>query len=137
MSRQYARTQAFKFLYELEIMNDDLPEQRRLFLTIYPFQNAHDLAFFDELVRGVRDNLSAIDETIRPYLRKWSLDRLPTVDRCILRLAVYEMLIGKTVAPPIAISEAMLLAKEYADEGAHQYINGVLGSITRANPTEG
>lgn len=83
------------------------------------------------LVRGVADNLASLDETIEEFAHRWSVPRMPAVDRNILRLATYELLHEDTPAA-IVIDEALELAKDLSTEKSSPYINGVLESIRRS-----
>jgi N utilization substance protein B len=84
------------------------------------------------LVEGVTEHLARIDELITTYAEGWSLDRMPAVDRNLLRLALYELLWCDDVDDPVVIDEAVELAKELSTEDSPRYINGVLGRVQRA-----
>lgn len=91
-----------------------------------------------EIVDGVSDHQGEIDALIVQYAEGWSLERMPGVDRALLRLAIWEMLHNPEVPPVVAISEAVLLAQEYSTDDSSRFINGVLGNIaTHAVATEG
>ena len=82
-----------------------------------------------ELVTGVSEHRRKIDELIATYAQGWDMDRLPTVDRNIMRLALFEILWSDGLADAIAIDEALVLAKELSTEESAGYIHGVLGRI--------
>ena len=86
----------------------------------------------ERMFKGVSDNLPQIDADIAANLRGWTLERLSRVDLAILRLGAYELMLGE-VTPGVAINEAVELANQYSTEKAGPFINGVLGSISRAN----
>lgn len=88
-----------------------------------------------ELVRGVIENRERIDDTIRQTAPAWPLDQIATVDRNILRLAIYEILIDNKVPMRAAINEAVELAKEFGGETSPKFINGVLGSVSLLTTT--
>lgn len=88
-----------------------------------------------ELVRGVIENREYIDETIRRTAPAWPLDQIAAVDRNILRLAIYEILIDNRVPMRAAINEAVELAKEFGGETSPKFINGVLGSVSLLTTT--
>ena len=88
-----------------------------------------------ELVRGVIENRERIDETIRLTAPAWPLDQIAAVDRNILRLAIYEILIDNRVPMRAAINEAVELAKEFGGETSSKFINGVLGSVSLLTTT--
>lgn len=87
-------------------------------------------AFALELVEGVIANLDRIDEVIRQTAPAFPLDQISAIDRNILRLAVYEVLIDNKVPMRAAINEAVELAKEYGGDNSPKFINGVLGSVS-------
>ena len=90
-----------------------------------------------EIVDGVVDHQSEIDALIVRFAEGWSLERMPGVDRSLLRLAIWEMLYNAEVPPVVAINEAILLAQEYSTDDSSRFINGVLGNIaTHAPATE-
>lgn len=81
--------------------------------------------FIDSLVRGTVERHEEIDDTIRRHLQHWRLERMPTVDRTILRLATYELLATPT-PPAVVIDEALELARRFSNDEAVQFVNGVL-----------
>jgi N utilization substance protein B len=83
-----------------------------------------------ELVEGVLASRERIDEVIRETAPAFPLDQIAVVDRNILRLAIYEILIDNKVPMRAAINEAIELAKEYGGENSPKFINGVLGSVS-------
>ena len=84
------------------------------------------------LVEGVEENGARIDELIETHTAGWSLDRLPDVDRAILRMATYELLWADDVPDVVVIDEAVELAKALSTDDSPAYVNGVLGGIVRA-----
>jgi N utilization substance protein B len=87
-------------------------------------------SFAVELVEGVASNKAKIDEVIERTAPAFPLDQIATVDRNILRLAIYEILLDNKVPMRAAINEAVELAKEYGGENSPRFINGVLGSVS-------
>lgn len=83
-----------------------------------------------EIVDGVADHAAAIDEKIQMYAHAWSIERMPAVDRAILRLASWEILFNPEVDSAVAINEAVELAKEYSTDESAKFVNGVLGKIS-------
>jgi N utilization substance protein B len=81
------------------------------------------------LITGVDTNKRKIDELISTYAQGWDMDRLPAVDRNILRLGIYELLWQQDVPDGVAIDEALALAKELSTDESSGYIHGVLGRI--------
>ncbi len=84
------------------------------------------------LVEGVDEHASRIDELIDTHASGWSIDRLPDVDRAILRMAVYELLWADDVPDAVVIDEAVELAKTLSTDDSPAYVNGVLGAILAA-----
>jgi len=135
-ARSKARKQALDLLYETDIRGTNLVETL----------NARDIPaegpdarpirdYTKELVNGVSDNRRKIDELITTYAQGWDMDRLPTVDRNILRLGIYEVLWSTDVPTSVAIDEALILAKELSSDDSSKYIHGVLGRIASIKGT--
>jgi N utilization substance protein B len=82
------------------------------------------------LYKGINDNLKAIDQTLSTKLQEWKLDELGHIERAILRLGTYELLFAD-IDNPVAINEAVDLAKELSADSAPKFINGVLDSISK------
>ena len=87
------------------------------------------------LVRGVVEHQARIDELLSEYSEGWTLDRMPAVDRNVLRLGVYEMLYADDVPDAVAVSEAMSLVRDLSTDDSPSFVNGVLGSILRNKPS--
>jgi N utilization substance protein B len=89
--------------------------------------------FTRELVEGVADHLPELDREIGARSEGWSVDRMASVDRTILRVAAYELLVGRQTPVGAAIDEAVRAAKELSTEDSGRFVNGVLGKIARAS----
>ncbi len=131
MSRHTAREQAFKFLYQMEIRQDDFESQLEGFLAIEPIRDPADLAYFQHLVQGVQSHRPVIDQVIGRYLRGWTMERQLSIDLSILRLGVFELLFDQEIPAEIAISEAVIFANEYGTDQSRAFINAVLGSVDK------
>ena len=83
-----------------------------------------------EIVNGIVDNYESIDDAIETASHQWKIERMPALDRAILRVAIWELLYNDQVPDAVAISEAVELAKEYSTEDSSGFINGVLNQIT-------
>jgi len=83
------------------------------------------------LINGVVEKQTELDSIISGYLRKWSMERLMAIDRCILRLAVYEMLYYKNTPIKVVLDEYIELAKKYGDTNSRSFVNAVLDSINK------
>ena len=88
--------------------------------------------FVIDLVQGVGAHQERIDELIQRYAIDWSLERMPVIDRTLLRLAVYELLERDDVPTGAIISEAVELAKRFSTDESGRFVNGVLGSVASA-----
>ncbi len=87
------------------------------------------------LVRGVVEHLPRIDEVLATYAQGWTLDRMPAVDRNVLRLGVYELLYVDDVPDAVAVTEALALVRELSTDESPSFVNGVLGAILKSKPT--
>jgi transcription antitermination protein NusB len=86
------------------------------------------------LIRGIVEHQARIDELISTYAQGWSLERMPAVDRNVLRLGVLEVLFVDDVPDAVAVSEAMNLVRELSTDESPAFVNGVLGNILRDKP---
>jgi len=135
-ARSKARKQALDLLYETDIRGTNLVET--LVSRDIPAEgpDARPIReYTKELVNGVSDNRRKIDELITTYAHGWDMDRLPAVDRNILRLGIYEILWSTDVPMSVAIDEALILAKELSSDDSSKYIHGVLGRIASIKDT--
>ena len=135
-ARSKARKQALDLLYETDIRGTNLVET--LISRDIPAEGPDARPIRDytkELVNGVSDNRRKIDELITTYAQGWDMDRLPAVDRNILRLGIYEVLWSTDVPTSVAIDEALILAKELSSDDSSKYIHGVLGRIASIKGT--
>ena len=121
-TRREARERALSLLYEADV-KDMAPSAVLADLPVPPD------AFVADLVRGVGANLERIDQLISKYAIDWTLDRMPLVDRTVLRIAAYELLDRSDVPTGAVVSEAVELAKRYSTDESGRFVNGVLGSI--------
>ncbi|MCB0978952.1 MAG: transcription antitermination factor NusB [Acidimicrobiales bacterium] len=127
-TRREARERALSLLYEAEQRN-----LSPLAVVLDELPVAPD-AFAADLVRGVSENQSDIDATIAGYSKSWPIERMPAIDRALLRLGIFEL--TETDVPTGAvISEAVELAKRYSTDDSHKFVNGMLARI--AEDTEG
>jgi N utilization substance protein B len=135
-ARSKARKQALDLLYETDIRGTNLV--KTLEARDIPAEGPDARPIRDytrELINGVSDNRRKIDELITTYAQGWDMDRLPAVDRNILRLGIYEILWSTTVPTSVAIDEALDLAKELSSDDSSKYIHGVLGRIASIKDT--
>lgn len=134
--RHQARKRAVDLLFEAEARNITAAE-------VADGRNAlsHSQADMTPLnpytvtvARGVTDHGAHVDELISAHLQGWTLDRLPAVDRAILRVAVWELLHAEDVPEPVAVDEAVELAKELSTDDSPGFVNGVLGQVMLVTP---
>jgi len=86
--------------------------------------------FIHELVNGVIQNRERINQNIKEFATAWPIEQIPVIDRNILRLAIFEILLDNKVPVRAAINEAVELAKIFGSESSSKFVNGVLGSIS-------
>ena len=135
-ARSKARKQALDLLYETDIRGTNVLETLASRDIPAEGPDARPIREYTrELVVGVSDNLRKIDELITTYAQGWDMDRLPAVDRNILRLGIYEILWSTDVPTSVAIDEALDLAKELSSDDSSKYIHGVLGRIASIKDT--
>ncbi|MBO8159197.1 transcription antitermination factor NusB [Thermosyntropha sp.] len=130
MSRRRARETAFKVVFQVEQAKAD-PEEAFNYLVEEGSLPEKDWEFAQKLIRKCLENLESIDDKIAKYSDAWDLKRMSAVDRNIMRIAAAEMLYLKEVLPPIAIDEAVEIAKKYGDEKSHAFVNAILDKIAR------
>ena len=130
-ARSKARKQTLDLLYESDIRGSsaadllllrDIPDEGPDARPIRDFTKA--------LIGGITENRRKIDELIAIYAQGWDMDRLPAVDRNILRLAIYEIIWSDDVEDAVAIDEALNLARDLSTDESAGYIHGVLGTIS-------
>ena len=88
-----------------------------------------------DLVEGVLDQQGRIDELIETYAHGWSLDRMPAVDRAVLRLGAWEILFNDDVPDAVAVDEAVELARALSTDDSPVFVNGLLGRLVELKPT--
>lgn len=92
-----------------------------------------DINFVEDLVDGIHQHQADIDNIIGPAAPEWPVDQIAKIDKIILRIGVYELMIKREVPPKVAINEAVELAKTFGGENSSKFINGVLGTIYRSS----
>ncbi len=92
-------------------------------------EEAETRLFADPLIRGVIEHRDAIDEKIKGHAKNWELHRIATVDRNIMRLAIYEMLYREDIPPIVSINEAVDIAKKFSTQDSGKFVNGILDKI--------
>lgn len=128
-ARTKARKRAVDVLYEADVRSRD---RRSLLAERVADGNPPVPDHTVRLVEGVDEHSARIDALIDAHASGWSIDRLPDVDRAILRMAVYELLWADDVPDAVVIDEAVELAKTLSTDDSPAYVNGVLGAILAA-----
>ncbi|WP_285684962.1 transcription antitermination factor NusB [Actinoplanes sp. NBRC 103695] len=128
-ARRKARKRALDVLYEADLR--DLPPSQVMESYLERIEKPHPdhLGYTISLVDGVAKNLDRIDELIASYAEGWTLERMPVVDRNLARIAVFELLYVPEIDDPVAITEAVELAKQMSTDDSPRYLNGILGRI--------
>jgi N utilization substance protein B len=135
-ARSKARKHSLDLLYEADIRGSEPVKLLSLRDIELDGPDARPVRDYTKvLVIGVSEHRRKIDELITTYAKGWDMDRLPAVDRNILRLAIYEILWEDGLDDAIAIDEALSLAKELSTDDSAGYIHGVLGRITSIKTT--
>ena len=134
--RSAARASAVALLYSADIVEGDAVDL--IERGSYPSEDFELSEYAESLVRGVVEKQEEIDGHLERTSENWLLERMPYMDRAILRLAVYEMMYADDVPVSVAIDEAVELAKAYGGEDeSSRFVNGVLGKIARQMEEEG
>ncbi|MEI6648734.1 MAG: transcription antitermination factor NusB [Actinomycetes bacterium] len=130
-ARRKARKRALDFLYEADIRGADPRE----LIALRPPSELSEGQYALVLVDGVQEHRVKIDELITTYAQGWDMDRMPAIDRNILRIALYEILWEHKLDDQVAASEAVAIAQEISTEESANYVNGVLGRIIVLKPS--
>ena len=131
-ARSKARKRALDILFEAELRSEPVLDvlAERIAMASPPVS-----AYAAELVRGVAAHQPRIDELISKYAEGWTLDRMPAVDRNVLRIGTYELLWAPDVPDAVAISEAVLLSRDLSTEASPTFVNGLLARLLELKPT--
>jgi transcription antitermination protein NusB len=126
-SRRQERRLAIEVLFQADITGSD----GRAALAGWADSGRSAAPFTRALVEGVSDHLEEIDRTIAAHSEGWTVDRMASVDRTVLRVAAYELAFGGEVPVGVAIDEAVRAAKDLSTEDSGRFVNGILGKIAR------
>ncbi len=134
-NRHLGRIVAMQTLYEHDFRDTD---EHRLDLSAILQRNLDEFSgsiddtdFVQDLVTGVSTQQVEIDGIIGPAAPEWPVDQIAKIDKTILRIGVYELMLKREVPPKVAINEAVELAKAFGGENSSKFVNGVLGTIYR------
>jgi N utilization substance protein B len=129
VTRRQARELALQTLFSIEIGKHE--PSAALEEGLKAPSAAEQREFVSDLVLGTIEHASDTDAVIAPLLVGWTLDRLPTIDRLILRMAIYEMRYQPETPRAVVMNEAIELAKKYSTEDSGRFVNGVLSSASK------
>jgi N utilization substance protein B len=133
-SRRRSRQRALQILFLWDNRRQPIEDAIAAYYdTLYSEEGPERDPFVDDLVRGTVEHLTEVDEQISKHAEHWRIERMPAVDRNILRLAVYEMIHAGTPAA-VTIDEALELARKFSNEESVQFVNGVLDAVHREIP---
>ena len=135
MSRRHAREAALLTLFQLEFGADEASAENASDLAVGEVEGIkeNDLPYAHSLVQGTCAHLAEIDAEIERLAKEWKLHRMAAVDRNLIRMAYYEMRYQEEgIDPPIAINEAVELAKKYGSDDASRYVNGILAAMQKS-----
>lgn len=125
MKRRTAREKALQALFQIDVSNAEATDAIQ-----HVLDGESGDEYLSNLVSGVVEQKEEIDQLIVNHLEKWTLDRLATVDRNLLRMAVYELKFSQNEVPEnVILDEAIEIAKIYGDDQSSKFINGVLSKI--------
>jgi len=128
-ARRKARKRALDVLFEADLRDRPPVEVLAGYLDRIENPRPAHVDYAIDLVEGVAANLNRIDELIASYAEGWTLDRMPVVDRNLARIAVYELLYVDEIDDPVAITEAVELARQMSTDDSPRFLNGLLGRV--------
>ena len=129
-SRRLGREQALQALYSIAI--GDREPADALDEIVGANGSAEHRAFVKDLVVGTLDFTPSADLEVGPLLEGWSIERLPTIDRLLLRMGTFELRCRDATPAPVVINEAVELAKKFSTEDSGRFVNGVLSAVASA-----
>lgn len=132
--RHKARHFAMQAIYQWQMTGYGPNTIEQQFLEDQPVKGS-DLDYMHDLISGVITNVDHLDETFAPHLSRPLAD-LDQVDKAILRLGTFELLYRQEVPYRVVINESIMLAKEFAEQDSHKFVNGVLDKVVRAIKTK-
>ncbi|MEG1583361.1 MAG: transcription antitermination factor NusB [Cetobacterium sp.] len=129
MSRRVAREELFKIVFESELNEVKIDETLESYLLRDDTKlNTNEREFIEKYSKGMSLNDEKVVETLKNNITGWSLERVGSVEKALLKIATYEVLF-EDVPAEIVVNEVVELAKKYGDEKSHEFINGVLAKI--------
>jgi N utilization substance protein B len=132
--RRAARELALRLLFQMDVGNAPLHDVLAS-LDQRP-HNLETIEFARLLLEGAVAQRAAIDEVLERYAREWSLDRMASVDRNVLRIATYEILFCPEIPPSVSVDEAVEMVKKYSTAESGKFVNGILGNLIREHAAD-
>ena len=129
-SRRRAREIVLQLLYEADVNDSRGAAEAKNFIRSRMQGRSALTEFADALLQGTLEHRDEIDKRLKLLATRWSLSRMPVVDRNVLRLGAYEIMFGETPGP-VAVNEAIVLAKRYGDKNSPRFVNGVLARLMK------
>lgn len=135
MKRSELRENIFKLLFRVEFnKEEDMSEQLNLYFDDIPLEGASVISgknqeFIQEKYRQIIEKIEEIDTVIEETAEGWNIERMGKVELTILRLAIFEIMFDEDVPTPVAINEAVELAKKFGGDDSPAFINGILGKV--------
>jgi len=141
-SRHLCRIIALQTLYELDFLGFDKINEEIIQQNLERNTQENGLAeaekkdFAYALVKGILKNLDTINDYLKKYAAQWPLEQITLIDRNVLRMGIYEMLLTEETPPKVAIDEAIEVAKVFGGDSSSKFVNGVLGAIYDQLPAD-
>ena len=135
MSRKVARELSFKVIFSFNFQSES-ESIETLINNLESETNditKDDKEYIKEIVKGIIENKDMLDETIKKYLKEWTMDRISKTDLAILRLAIFEILYRDDIPYKVSVNEAVELAKCFSEDSSPSFINGVLAGVISGN----
>lgn len=127
-ARRKARKRALDVLFEADLRGGSIDDSL-IRHAVDPVAQAPMPEYARDLVEGVHKHAAEIDDLLRTYAEGWELQRMPIVDRNVLRIAIYELMHRNDVPDPVVIDEAVALVKELSTDESPRFVNGLLGRL--------
>lgn len=134
-SRRKARECALQLLYQIDMGGQDVPEAQGFYWVTHEVDE--DVReFADSLVGGVREHLIEIDDLLSLYSTNWKVSRMASIDKNVLRIAIYELLHCPDIPVKVTINEAVEIAKYFGTTESGAFVNGILDNIAKKYASE-
>ena len=135
MTRREIREEIFKLLFERELVNNDIDKRIEEVIEENSIKKKEQIEFLESYVKNIISNEEFLIKKIKETLEGWTYERLGTLERVLLKISFYEILLEK-VGYEIAINEALEISKIYAYEDTKDYLNGVMAGLVKNNKIE-